>query len=157
MRYIFFVILILSALQSFSQKSLISYDDIKYLLNNNIHQADTFLVAKGYLVAKKDNDAKNRKYALTLPGGTHNNISLRADGRRLFIEIETNELNQYNLIRESISQYLIKDGMRADVQTYTVKELGNIYITINDTMPYDPMRKDYDIQVVGDKHITAYN
>ncbi|MDB4923846.1 hypothetical protein [Mucilaginibacter sp.] len=157
MRCIFFVILILSALQGFSQKSLISYDDIKYLLNNNIHQADTFLIAKGYIIAKKDNDTKNRKYALTLPGGTHNNISLRADGRRLFIEIETNELNQYNLIRESISQYLIKDGMAADVQTYTVKELGNIYITINDTMPYDPMRKDYDIQVVGDKHITAYN
>jgi hypothetical protein len=115
------------------------------------------LVAKGYIIAKKDNDAKNRKYALTLPGGTHNNISLRADGRRLFIKIKTKELNQYNLIRESISQYLIKDGMRADVQTYTVKELGNIYITINDTMPYDPIRKDYDIQVVGDKHITAYN
>jgi hypothetical protein len=47
--------------------------------------------------------------------------------------------------------------MAADVQTYTVKELGNNYITINDTMPYDPMRMDYDIQVVGDKHITAYN
>jgi hypothetical protein len=58
MTYIFFVILILSALQGFSQKSLISYDDIKYLLNNNIHQADTFLVAKGYIVTKKDNDTK---------------------------------------------------------------------------------------------------
>jgi predicted house-cleaning NTP pyrophosphatase (Maf/HAM1 superfamily) len=147
----------LSALQGFSQKSLISYEDIKFLLNNNIHQADTFLVAKGYVITKKDNNTKNRKYALTLPGGTHNNISLRVDGKRLFIEIETNELNQYNLIRESISQYLLKDSMAADVQSYAVKELGNIYITVNDTMPYDPMRKDYDIQVVGDKHITAYN
>ncbi|MDB5090593.1 MAG: hypothetical protein JWR09_4587 [Mucilaginibacter sp.] len=144
-------------MQGFSQKSLVSYEDIKFLLNNNIHQADTFLVAKGYVITKKDNNTKNRKYALTLPGGTHNNISLRVDGKRLFIEIETNELNQYNLIRESISQYLLKDSMAADVQSYAVKELGNIYITVNDTMPYDPMRKDYDIQVVGDKHITAYN
>jgi len=126
-------------LQGFSQKSLVSYEDIKFV------------------ITKKDNNTKNRKYALTLPGGTHNNISLRVDGKRLFIEIETNELNQYNLIRESISQYLLKDSMAADVQSYAVKELGNIYITVNDTMPYDPMRKDYDIQVVGDKHITAYN
>ena len=144
-------------MQGFSQKSLVSHEDIKFLLNNNIHQADTFLVAKGYVITKKDNNTKNRNYALTLPGGTHNNISLRVDGKRLFIEIETNELNQYNLIRESISQYLLKDSMAADVQSYAVKELGNIYITVNDTMPYDPMRKDYDIQVVGDKHITAYN
>jgi predicted house-cleaning NTP pyrophosphatase (Maf/HAM1 superfamily) len=157
MKHIFFALIMLSALKGFSQKSLISYEDIKFLLNNNIHQADTFLVAKGYIIIKKDNNTKNRKYALTLQGGTHNNISLRADGKRLFIEIETNELNQYNLIRESISQYLLKDSMAADVQSYSVKELGNIYITVNDTMPYDPMRKDYDIQVVGDKRITAYN
>ncbi|SHM00592.1 hypothetical protein [Mucilaginibacter sp. OK098] len=157
MKHIFFALIMLSALKGFSQNGLISYEDIKFLLNNNINQADTFLVAKGYVITKKDNNTKNKKYALTLQGGTHNNISLRADGKRLFIEIETNELNQYNLIRESISQYLLKDSMAADVQSYSVKELGNIYITVNDTMPYDPMRKDYDIQVVGDKHITAYN
>jgi len=157
MKYIFLLILSISSLQSFSQKSLVSYDDIKFLLNNNIHRADTFLTAKGYIATKKDSDPKTRKYALTLNGGTHNIISLRADGKRLFIEIETNELNQYNLIRESISQYLIKDGMAADIQTYSVKELGNIYISVNESVPYDPLKKDYDIQVVGDKHITAYN
>jgi len=157
MKYFFLLVLIMAALHGFSQKSLISYEDIKYLLNNNIHQADTFLTAKGYVIAKKDNNTKNRKYALTLNGGTHNIISLRVDGRRLFIEIETNELDQYNLIRESISQYLIKDGMVADIQTYSVKELGNIYISVNDPVPYDPLKKEYDIQVVGDKHITAYN
>ncbi len=157
MKPVFLILLLLSALKGFSQKSLISYEDIKYLLHNNIHQADTFLVAKGYIIAKKDNDTKNRKYALTFDGGTHSTISLRSDGKRLFIEIETNEINQYNLIRESISQYLIKDGAAADIQTYSVKDLGNIYITINDTAPYDPLRKDYDIQVVGNKNITAYN
>ncbi len=82
---------------------------------------------------------------------------MRSDGKRLFIEIETNELNQYGLIRESIAQYLIKDSMVVDVQSYSVKDLGNIYITVNDTVPYDPLRKDYDIQIVSDKHITAYN
>ena len=157
MKYFFLFILMIAASSGFSQKSLISYEDIKYLLNNNIHQADTFLTAKGYVITKKDNNTKNRKYALTFEVGTHNIISLRVDGRRLFIEIETNELNQYNLIRESISQYLIKDGMVADIQTYSVKELGNIYISINESVPYDPLKKEYDIQVVGDKHITAYN
>jgi hypothetical protein len=141
----------------FGQKSLVSYDDIKYLLHNNLRQADTFLVAKGYLLTKQDNKNKNRKYSLTTPDKTFVNIDMRSDGKRLFIEIETNEIGQYDLIRESISQYLDKDSMAAGIQTYSVKDLGSIYITINDTVPYNPIKKDYDIQVVGDKHITAYD
>jgi hypothetical protein len=158
MKFIFsFLFLATFAIPAFSQKSLISYDDIKYLLHNNLHQADTFLVAKGYVITKKDNDTKNRKYTLLIQGGTQNTVSMRIDGKKLFIEIETNEINQYNLIRESISQYLLKEAQVSDVQTYSVKDLGNIYITINDTVPYDPLKKDWDIQVVGDKHITAYD
>ncbi|WP_428331426.1 hypothetical protein [Mucilaginibacter sp.] len=158
MKNLFFVMLMLFlSANCFAQKGLISYDDIKYLLHNNLNHADTFLVAKGYLITQSRNDKKNRKYTQTLQGGTHNNIGIRLDGKRLFIEIETNELSQYTIIRESIAQYLIKDGMVADIQSYAVKDLGNIYITVNDTAPYDPMRKDYDIQVVGDKHIIIYN
>jgi hypothetical protein len=145
------------SLSGFSQKSLMSYDDIKYLLHNNLHQADTFLVAKGYIIAKKDNANKNRTYSLTMRGGTHSNINLRSDGKRLFMEIETNEVDQYNLIRESISQYIDKTAAVADVQTYSVKDLGSIYITVNDTVPYDALKKDYDIQIVSDRHVTAYN
>ena len=141
----------------FGQKSLLSYDDIKYLLHNNLNQADTFLVAKGYIISKKDNKNKNRKYTLTLQGGTYSNIEVRADGKRLFIEIETDELDQYNLIRESIAQYISKDAAVVGIQSYNVKELGNIYITINDTAPYNPLRKDYDINIVSDKRVTAYN
>jgi len=157
MKYLLSVVFILTAFPGFAQKSLISYEDITYLLENNIHKADTFLMTKGYIINKKDNDTKNHKFTVTLPGGTYNNISLRADGKRLFIEIETNELNQYNLIRESISQYQVKDGMVADIQTYSVKGLGSIYISVNDSVPYDPLKRDYDIHIVGDKHITAYN
>ena len=76
----------------FGQKNLISYDDIKYLLHNNLAYADTFLMAKGYSVTKKDNDTKNRKYNLSIQGGTYSNVSLRQDGKRLYIEIETNEI-----------------------------------------------------------------
>ena len=158
MKGLFFALLfIFCATAAFCQKTLISYDDIKYLLHNNLLQADTFLVAKGYLVTKKDNNNKNRKYGVTLPGGTTNEISVRSDGKRLFIELETNDIDQYNLIRESIAQYIDKNAVSADVQSFTVKDLGNIYITINDTVPYSPIRKDYDFQIVPDKHITAYN
>ncbi len=156
-RVIFAGLFALSTIACFGQKSLISYDDIKYILHNDLNHADTFLVAKGYTLIKKDNNNKNRRYTLTLRGGTHNTIGVRSDGKRLFIEIETNEVDQYNMIRESIAQYISKDAMVADVQSFTVKELGNIYITINDTVPYDPLKKDYDIQIVSDKHITAYN
>jgi hypothetical protein len=141
----------------FGQKSILSYDDIKYLLHNNLNRADTFLVAKGYIIVKKDIESKNRKYSMTTRSGTFVNINLRADGKRLFIEIDTDEIDQYNLIRESVSQYLDKDSMASGIQTYTVKDLGSIYISINDTIPYNPIKKDYDIQVVGDKHITAYD
>jgi len=151
------ILCFLWSLASFSQKSLISYDDIKYLLRNNLHKADTFLVAKGYIIAKKDNANKNRTYSLTMRGGTHSNINLRSDGKRLFMEIETNEVYQYNLIRESISQYIDKNAAVADVQTYLVKDLGSIYITVNDAVPFDALKKDYDIQIVSDRHITAYN
>jgi predicted house-cleaning NTP pyrophosphatase (Maf/HAM1 superfamily) len=156
-RLLICIIFTCSTILCFGQKSLVSYDDIKYLLHNNLQQADTFLVAKGYIIAKKDNNNNNRKYSLGIEGGTYSNISMRSDGKRLFIEIETNEIDQYNLIRESISQYLNKDALVADIQTYSVKDLGNIYVTINDSVPYNPIKKVYDIQVVGDKHITAYN
>ena len=158
MKGLFFVLLfIFCSMTAFCQKTLISYDDIKYLLHNNLLEADTFLVAKGYLVTKKDNNNKNRKYAVTLPGGTANEISVRSDGKRLFIELETNDIDQYNLVRESIVQYIDKNTVSADVQSFTLKDLGSIYITINDTVPYSPIRKDYDIHIVPDKHITAYN
>ena len=140
-----------------AQKILISYDDIKYLLHNNLSQADTFLVAKGYVISKNDNKNKNREYTITLKQGTHTEISMRADGKRMFIEIATNEVDQYNIIRESIAQYLNKYAAAADVQTYTVKDLGDIYITVTDSVPYDVLRKDYDIHIVSDKRITAYN
>jgi len=151
------IIFIFCAIAGFCQKSLVSYDDIKYLLHNNLLRADTFLIAKGYMIAKKDNNSKNRQYTMTTQDGSFVNINMRADGKRLFMEIETNEIDQYNLLRESISQYLDKDAMAAGVQSYSVKDLGSIYITINDTMPYNPIKKDYDMQIVGDKHITAYD
>ena len=83
-------------------------------------------MAKGYLITKKDNDSKNRRYLLSLPEGTQNDVHLRADGKRLFIEIETNNLAQYNLIRESIVQYVNKEVAADNIQSYSVKDLGNI-------------------------------
>ncbi|MBK0379423.1 CIA30 family protein [Mucilaginibacter segetis] len=141
----------------FGQSSLISYDDITYLLHNNINKADTFFMSKGFTMVKKDVKKKTRKYGLSLPGHTYINIDLRTDGKRLFIDMETNEPQQYNLIYNSISQYINKEGNIADVQSFTVKDLGNIYITINDTMPYDPLKRLYDIHIISDKGITAYN
>jgi len=65
MKYTLFIFLLFPALNSLAQKSLISYEDIKYLLHNNLAHADTFLTAKGYVIAKKDNNTKNRKYVAT--------------------------------------------------------------------------------------------
>jgi len=134
----------------------LSYEDVKFLLHNNLEKADTFFTVKNYNIIKKDGKNKNRKYSLTIPGGTYINVAMRLDGKKLFIEIETNELEQYNLIHESIAQFVDKDATIAGVQAYSVKGLGSIYITVDDSSP-DPLKKDYDIQIVADKHITVNN
>jgi len=114
------------------------------------------MMAKGYVIASKNNNTKNRSYK-SETGSSHVDVDIRLDGKRLFIEIQTNELEQFDLIHNSLAQYINKDGMTGDVQTYVVKEIGSIYITVNDTAPYDPLKREYDIHVVSDKHITAYN
>jgi hypothetical protein len=140
----------------FAQKQLLSYEDIKYLLENNLQRADTFFEAKGYTIDPKTK--KNiKKYALAA-GGTHTDVKMRLDGRRMFIDIETNELNQYNLIYNSISDYVTQDTtLGADVKSYKIKDLGNIYITVSDSRPYNPLKRDYDIHIIGENKITIYN
>lgn len=141
---------------SFGQKHLLSYDDLKFLVINNLQKADTFMMAKGYKFTGKNTSAKNRSYQ-SVTGSSHVDVDIRIDGKRMFIEIQTNEVEQYDLIHNSIAQFISKDSVAADVQTYTIKDLGSIYITVNDTTPYDPLKREYDMHVVPDKHITAYN
>ena len=141
----------------FAQSKLVSYDDLSYLLTNNINRADTFFLAKGYSLTDQNIKKKTRKYALKLPAGTYANFNLRNDGRRMYVEIETNELEQYNLIYNSIAQYVDKTTTTADIQVYAVKDLGNIYVMVNDTTPYNPLRRTYTIQIISDKSITSYN
>lgn len=148
-------VMLLFSILAYSQQKLLSYEDIKYMLHNNLAKNDTFLTAKGYSLQQKDVKKNNRKYSLTLPGSTKSELQLRADGKRINISLETNSYEQYNLLLNSISQFRVKDGSIGDVQTYDVKNLANIYITITDTIPYDPLRKDHDIEIVPYKNITA--
>ncbi|MEB0261352.1 MULTISPECIES: hypothetical protein [unclassified Mucilaginibacter] len=71
--------------------------------------------------------------------------------------METNELGQYNMIYNSVSQYINKESSTPDVQTIVVKDLGTIYIMVNDAVPYNPTRREYTLRIVADKGITAYN
>jgi len=145
-----------SASLCFGQKHLLSYDDLKFMLINSLQKTDTFMMAKGYTISVKNNKSNNRTYS-SVSGSSHVDINVRQDGKRLLVEIETNLLSQYDLIYNSIAQYVDKQGSTADVQTYMVKDLGSIYITVTDTNPYDPLKREYDIHVVPDKRITAYN
>jgi hypothetical protein len=156
-RILLSVILLFLGSASFSQSNLISYDDLNYLLHNNITKADSFFSAKGYALTKKDQKKNLRVYHFTIPGGTYVTINLRSDGKRIFAEIETNEMAQYNMIYNSISQYVNKESTTPDVQMFTVKDLGEIYIMVNDAVPYNPIRREFSIRIVSDKSITAYN
>jgi len=151
------LVLVGSAVLCFGQSNLISYEDMKYILHNNLEHADTFLMAKGYTIKSRNEKKKTREYTLLVRGGTHVDLTLRADGKRLFMDLETNELGQYDLINNSISQYLNKASSIGDVQVYTIKDLCTVYITANDSMPYNPLKRDYDMQIVADKNVTAYN
>jgi len=151
------IVFVGSALVSFGQSNLVSLEDIRYILHNNLQKADTFLMSKGYATKAKDEKKKTREYILNIKGGTHVDITLRADGKRLFIDLETNDISQYSLINNSISQYINKGSSTPDLQTYVVKDLCTFYITVNDSTPYDPMKRDYDMQIVADKNVTAIN
>lgn len=141
---------------SYAQKQILSYEDLKYLIENNLGKADTFLVAKGYTV-QINKKANTHKYSASLQGGTTSQVELRADGKKIFVEIATDDISQYNMIHNSIAQFLIKTGDVADIQAYEVKDLGSIYISVNDKVPYSPVKKDYDIHLVANRHITSYN
>ncbi|MFI5163225.1 MAG: hypothetical protein ACHQHN_18240, partial [Sphingobacteriales bacterium] len=91
----------------FAQKNLLSYDDLKYVLINNLQKTDTFMMAKGYQITSKNSKTNNRIYSL-ISGDSHVDIHVRSDGKRLMIEIETNVLSQYDLIHNSIAQYINK-------------------------------------------------
>jgi hypothetical protein len=145
------------AITCFGQKNLISYEDLKFMLHNNLEKADTFLIAKGYNTIKKDFKKKTATYRNAIAGGTFVSLTLRADGRKQFIELETNDLNQYTLINNSIAQYLNTEGSIGDIQTYNIKNLCNIYVTVNDAMPYNPLKRNYLMQIVPDKSVTAYD
>lgn len=150
-------ILLFACFVSYGQGKLVSYDDLGYLLRNNINNADSFFVAKGYTLIEKNVKKNTRKYTLALPGSVYNNINVRVDGRRMYLEMDTNDIQQYNLINNSIADYLNKATSTADILNYTVKDLGNIYIMVNDAVPYDPIKRVYTIQIVSEKGITAYN
>ncbi|QKJ30132.1 hypothetical protein HQ865_10290 [Mucilaginibacter mali] len=156
--FIFILSFFLATQLSYGQKQLLSYEDMKYLIENNLGKADTFMVAKGYTITKSNIKKKTRTYMATMQGGTKSSVEVRADGRKIFVEIDTDDISQYNMIHNSIAQFLVTSGtVPADIQSYNVKDLGMIYISINDTVPYSPIRKDYDIHLVADKNITSYN
>lgn len=140
-----------------AQANLISYDDVNYLLHNNINKADIFFVAKGYTLVKKNEKKNLREYKLSITGGTYVDANIRADGKRMFMEIVTTDLAQYTMIYNSIEQYVDKRNTTVDVQAFKVKDLGDIYVMINDVIPYNPIRREYYIRIVSDKSITAYN
>jgi hypothetical protein len=139
----------------FAQANLISYEDLKYILHNNLMKADTFLASKGYTVKDKNDKKKTRDYYLATQNGTHVDLQMRADGRKLTMELETNDISQYNMIVNSISQYINKQASTPDMQAFVVKDLCSIYVTALDSVHYNPMKKDYDMQIVADKNVTA--
>lgn len=152
-------ILISLSLSSFlckAQQNLLAYDDFVYLVTNNLQKSDDFMQSKGYtkVPVKK---AGNLKYHMALSGGTSTDVEIRADGKRLYIYIATDELQQLNLVNNSVGPFLLSKEDNSGVTNFKVKDLGNIYIMINEKVPFSPIRKDYDIRIVSDKNITAYN
>jgi len=138
-----------------AQQKLLSYEDLVYLVTNNLQKADEFMQSKGYtqLKAKK---AGNLKYQLNVDGNT-SEVEIRADGKRLYIYIATDELQQLNLINNSIAPFILTKDDSSGILNYKVRDLGNIYIMATDKVPYSPIKKDYDIRIVSDKSVTAYN
>ena len=73
----------------FAQGKLISYEEIQFMLHNNINRDDSLLLGKGYTQKSKNEKKRTREYTLGTNRGTFINLTLRADGRRLFMELAT--------------------------------------------------------------------
>lgn len=150
------VSLCLSSFLCKAQQNLLAYDDFVYLITNNLQRADDFMQSKGY-TKLKTKKAGNLKYHMALPGNSALDVEIRADGKRLYIYIATDELQQLNLVNNSIEPFLISKDDNSGITNYKVEDLGNIYIMISDKVPFNPIKKDYDIRIVSDRNITAYN
>ncbi|MBS7565237.1 hypothetical protein KHS38_12560 [Mucilaginibacter sp. Bleaf8] len=139
-------------------QQLLSYDDFTFILTNNLQRDDAFIQSKGYvpIVTKKQREG-HKKYTLQLPNGYSSEVEIRADGKRLNINIFTDYPDQYNLVTNSIAPYVLSKESNEDILSYRVKDLGNIYVVVTDKAPYNPLRKDYAIRIVADKDITANN
>ncbi|WP_345952433.1 hypothetical protein [Mucilaginibacter sp. PAMB04168] len=139
-----------------AQRNLLAYEDILYIITNNAQKADDFMQSKGY-TKHKVKKAGNLKYHLSLPGNAASDVEIRNDGKRIYIYLAKDELNQVNLLVNSISPFVLSQEDNSGITSIKVKDLGMIYMTINDKVPYSPIRKDYDIRIVSDKNITTYN
>jgi hypothetical protein len=153
------ITLLLSCLTycGFAQGKLISYEEVQLMLHNNINRNDSLLLGKGYTQKSKNEKKKTREYALATNRGTFVKLSLRVDGRRLFIELETNDIQQHDVLMSSIAQYIHKKETIGDMDVYILKDLGSIYITQTENVPYDPMKKNYLMQIVPEKNVMAYD
>jgi len=141
---------------AFAQGKLISYEEVQLMLHNNINRNDSLLLGKGYTQKSKNEKKKTREYTLATNRSTYINLNLRADGRRMFMELETNDNQQFDVLISSIMQYPYKKENVGDMEVYTLKDLGSIYITSNDNSP-NPLMRYHLIQIVPDKNVTAFD
>jgi len=140
---------------SYAQQKFLSYEDLLYLETNNLQKANNFMQSKGYSPLKSKRQG-NLKFTLQSAGNT-SEVEIRSDGKRVYIYITTDEIQQFNLLYNSIQPYLESMEENSGITIYKVKDLGVIYATSNDKVPYSPVKRDYDISIVSDKNITAYN
>lgn len=150
------IILLCIAYAGFAQGKLISYEEVQFMLHNNINRNDSLLLGKGYTQKARNEKKKTREYTLATNRGTYVNLSLRADGRRMFMELETNDNQQFDVLTSSITQYPYKKEHIGDIEVYTIKDVGSIYITSNDNSP-DPLKKYHLIQIAPDKNVMAFD
>jgi len=145
------------AYTGFAQGKLISYEEIQFMMHNNINHDDSLLLGKGYTQKAKNEKKRTREYTLATNRGTFINLSLRADGRRLFMELSTNDIQQHDVLMSSITQYPYKKENMGDMDLYILKDLATIYVTQTENVPYDPMKKNYLMQIVPDKNVIAFD
>ena len=145
------------AYTGFAQGKLISYEEIQFMLHNNINRDDSLLLGKGYTQKSKNEKKRTREYTLATNRGTYINLTMRADGRRLFMELATNDIQQHDVLMSSIGQYPHKTETMGDMEIYILKDLGSIYITQTENVPYDPMKKNYLIQIAPEKNVMAFD
>lgn len=102
-----------------AQKQLLTYQDLQYVMQNNIPSISSFLQQKDYHLQPSFGDNETRFFTL-FADIDYTDISVKANSRHTIVHLSTTDLAQVDLIQKALVNYPFKNSKGAKI--YRVKD-----------------------------------